>query len=173
VIHALNGAVGYKIEYAGRSVVFTGDTTPCRFVVELAQGCDLLIHECFLSPAMAAAAMGQPVEVVEAILKKAHTIPEQAGKVFEKAQPRMGALWHLPLTPGVGQVLADAQRHFKGPIVASQDLTVFSVTPEAVVARQAEVDDHPAPVRGTSKTEMQLGAPNPEPEWWAAGRLDV
>jgi ribonuclease Z len=145
VIHALNGAVGYKIEYAGRSVVFTGDTTPCRFVVEMAQGCDLLIHECSVSPAMAAAALGKPVELVEAILKKAHTIPEQAGKVFEKAQPRMGALWHLPLNPAIGQVLADAQRHFGGPIVASQDLTVFSVTAEAVVARQAEVDDHPRP----------------------------
>jgi ribonuclease Z len=122
---------------------------------------------------MAAAASGKPVELVEAILKKAHTIPEQAGKVFEKAHPRMGALWHLPLNPAIGQVLADAQRHFGGPIVASQDFTVFSVTAEAVVARQAEVDDHPAPVPGTSKAEIQLGEPNPEPEWWAAARLDV
>jgi ribonuclease Z len=37
VIHALNGAVGYKVEYAGRTVVFSGDTRPCRYVVEAAR----------------------------------------------------------------------------------------------------------------------------------------
>jgi ribonuclease Z len=30
----------------GKSVVFSGDTAPCERLVELAQGCDLLIHEC-------------------------------------------------------------------------------------------------------------------------------
>jgi ribonuclease Z len=173
VIHALNGAVGYKIEFAGRSVVFSGDTTPCRFVVEAAQECDLLIHECYLSPAIAAAAMGKPLEIVEPLLKKAHTIPDQAGRVFAMAEPRMAALWHLPLNPAIGPMLADAQQYFGGPIVASQDLTVFNVTADTVVARQAEVDDHPNPVPGTPKIEMKLAPPNPEPGWWAAARLDV
>ena len=173
VIHALNGAVGYRIDFAGRSVVFSGDTIPCKFVVDAAQGCDLLIHECYLSPAIAAAAMGKPLELVEPLVKKAHTIPEQAGRVFAMAQPRMAALWHLPLNPAIGPLLADAQQHFDGPIVASQDLTVFNVTPEAVVARQAEVDDHPNPVPGVSKTELKLSPPNPEPQWWATARLDV
>jgi ribonuclease Z len=173
VIHALNGALGYKIEYAGRSVVFSGDTIPCKFVVDAAHGCDLLIHECYLSPAIAAAALSRPIEIVEPLLKKAHTIPEQAGKIFAMAGARMAALWHLPLSPAVGQILADAQKDFDGAIVASQDLTVFNVTSEAVVARQAEVDDHPNPVPGKSKTEMKLTPPNPEPAWWAAARLDV
>jgi ribonuclease Z len=30
VIHIHNGAVGYRLDYAGRSVVFSGDTRPCR-----------------------------------------------------------------------------------------------------------------------------------------------
>jgi ribonuclease Z len=111
--------------------------------------------------------------MVEPLLKKAHTLPEQAGKIFAMAGARMAALWHLPLNPAVGQILADAQKDFDGSIVASQDLTVFNVTPEAVVVRQAEVDDHPNPVPGKSKTEMKLTPPNPEPAWWAAARLDV
>ena len=35
-IHGLSGAVGYAITYAGRKVVFSGDTRPCRHVVEAA-----------------------------------------------------------------------------------------------------------------------------------------
>ena len=30
VIHMLDGAVGYRLDYAGRSVVFSGDTRPCH-----------------------------------------------------------------------------------------------------------------------------------------------
>ncbi len=48
VIHALNGAVGFRIDYDGQSVVFSGDTKPTMTLVEAAQDCDLLIHETFL-----------------------------------------------------------------------------------------------------------------------------
>ena len=34
VIHILNGAVGYRLDYAGRSVVFSGDTRPCHTLVD-------------------------------------------------------------------------------------------------------------------------------------------
>ena len=61
-IHGLSGAVGYAIAYAGRKVVFSGDTRPCRHVVEAAAGADLLIHECFQSPAVFARATGLPLE---------------------------------------------------------------------------------------------------------------
>ncbi len=33
-------------EKGGKSVVFSGDTSPCDRLVELAKDCDLLIHEC-------------------------------------------------------------------------------------------------------------------------------
>lgn len=51
-IHGLSGAVGYTVTYAGLKVVFSGDTRPCRHVVDAAAGADLLIHECFQSPAV-------------------------------------------------------------------------------------------------------------------------
>lgn len=38
-------ALDYRIEYEGRSVVFSGDTVASPLVVEAARGCDLLIHE--------------------------------------------------------------------------------------------------------------------------------
>lgn len=49
-IHGLSGAVGYAVGYAGLTVVFSGDTRPCKHVVEAAASADLLIHECFQSP---------------------------------------------------------------------------------------------------------------------------
>ena len=38
-------AYGYRVEYRGRSVVFSGDTVASPLVAAAAQGCDLLIHE--------------------------------------------------------------------------------------------------------------------------------
>ena len=38
-------AYGFRVEYAGRSVVISGDTVASPLVVQAAEGCDLLIHE--------------------------------------------------------------------------------------------------------------------------------
>ena len=37
VIHALNGAVGFRVDYEGQSVVFSGDTKPTMTLVEASQ----------------------------------------------------------------------------------------------------------------------------------------
>lgn len=173
VIHALNGALGYKIEYAGLSVVFSGDTRPCRHVVEAAQGADLLIHECFQSPATVAKIAGMPLEMAEKLVKSAHTVPDQAGQVFALAQPRMAALWHLDLRPGAELVLGEIAAHYQGPVVASQDLTVYNVTAAAVVARQAIPDPMAPVIKGPTEADGQLDPPNTPPTWWADALLDV
>jgi ribonuclease Z len=49
VIHILNGAVGYRLDFGGRSVVFSGDTRPCHTLVDACDGADLLVHETFPS----------------------------------------------------------------------------------------------------------------------------
>ena len=85
-IHGLNGAVGYTITYAGRKVVFSGDTRPCRHVVEAAQGADLLIHECFQSPVVFARATGLPLETALNITRLGAHGPRADGQ-----DPRSGA----------------------------------------------------------------------------------
>jgi ribonuclease Z len=172
-IHGLNGAVGYKLEYAGLSVVFSGDTRPCRYVAEAATGADLLIHESFQSPAIAARAWGVPLETALLVTKSAHTIPSQMGQILDATKPRMAALWHLDVSPGVGAVLDEIGERYDGAVTVSQDLTVFNVTAEAVVARQAQVNDAPQSVHGPSTTKPELDpAPEP-PSWWAEALLDV
>ena len=172
-IHGLSGAVGYAITYAGRKVVFSGDTRPCRHVVEAAQGADLLIHECFQSPAVFARATGLPLETAVNLTRLAHTVPEQMGRILDLTQPRMGAIWHLDLTPGVDVVFDEVGANYRGPVTITQDLTVFNVTEAAVVARQATVNDAAPPVHGPSRTSP---APEPmpaPPAWWADALLDI
>jgi ribonuclease Z len=172
-IHALSGAVGYALTYAGRKVVFSGDTRPCRHVVEAAEGVDLLIHECFQSPKVFAAAAGLPLETALQITSLAHTIPEQMGKILDLTKPRMGAVWHLDVTPGVNEVFEELGAHYDGAVTVTQDLTVFNVTEDAVVARQAKVNDAAPPVHGPSKASPELDPPVPPPAWWAEALLDV
>jgi ribonuclease Z len=172
-IHGLSGAVGYAIAYAGRKVVFSGDTRPCRHVVEAAAGADLLIHECFQSPAVFARAAGLPLETAVNLTRLAHTIPEQMGKILARTQPRMGALWHLDLTPGTDVVFDELAVNYQGPVTVTQDLTVFNVTEEAVVARQAKVNDAAPPVHGPSKSSPALDPMPAPPAWWADALLDL
>lgn len=173
VIHALNGAVGYKLEYAGLKVVFSGDTRPCDYVVEAAQGSDLLIHECFQSPAVAAKSLNLDITIAKNLLKQAHTIPDQVGQIFAKTKPRMAALWHLDLRPGVEQVLKEIEKHYSGPVVASQDLTVFNVTKDTIVARQTKLDPMAPVIKDKSFTKPKMDKPNKPPKWWSDHGLDL
>lgn len=47
VIHALSGSVGYRLDFAGLSFGFSGDTCAGWPLVRACEGVDLLIHECF------------------------------------------------------------------------------------------------------------------------------
>jgi len=49
-IHARDGAISYKLEWNGLSMVFTGDTKPNNYVLEHAKGVDVLIHEMTTPP---------------------------------------------------------------------------------------------------------------------------
>jgi ribonuclease Z len=58
-------------------------------------------------------------------------------------------------------------------VTVTQDLTVFNVTEEAVVARQAKVNDAAPPVHGPSHTSPALDPMPAPPAWWADALLDV
>lgn len=159
VIHNLHGAVGYRVDFAGLSMVYSGDTHPCWPLVRAAQGTDLLIHECFPSPDVLAALTGDPIERFETITAT-HTVPKTAGKVFSLAKPRMAGLWHTFLAPPVvAPILEQVGTVFDGPVVQTQDLTVFNITNEAVVARQAEAVPQAIAVPGEPKFEPTSDPP--------------
>jgi ribonuclease Z len=167
VIHAISGAVGYRVDFAGLSVLFSGDARASQPLVRAGEGgVDLIIHECFPPAEALAAASGLSIERATIALNAAHTSPQAAGKVFSLVQPRMAGLWHTLLTPEViPMVFAGIREEYEGPVVQTQDLTVFNITKEAVIARQAMVQDQLPPIAGVQTAEFTPAAV-PPPDWW-------
>jgi len=174
VIHALSGAVGYRIDFAGLTFVHSGDTRAgWPLVRACAGGVDLLIHECFPPAAALAAASGLSIERATMALNAAHTSPSAAGKVFGLVKPRMAGLWHTLLTPQVIHLLhSELSAVYDGPVVQTQDLTVFNITKEAVVARQAKVSDQLPPIAGKQRVAFTPVAV-PPPDWWADALIAI
>jgi ribonuclease Z len=173
VVHALSGAVGYRLDFAGLSFGFSGDTRACRTLVEACEGVDLLIHECFPPAAALAAASGLSIERATIALNAAHTSPTAAGKVFRLAKPRVAGLYHTLLSPQViNMVSSELRSVYNGPVVQTQDLTVFNVTKEAVVARQVKQFDQLPPTPGKQRVAFMPVAV-PPPDWWAEALIPL
>jgi ribonuclease Z len=174
VVHSTSGSVGYRVDFAGLSFVFSGDTCACWPLVRACEGgVDLLIHECFPPAAALAAASGLSIEQATIALNVLHTSPKAAGKVFGLAKPRVAGLWHTLLSPQVIPLIFNELREvYEGPVVQTQDLTVFNITKEAVVARQAKVLDQLPPIPGKQRATF-TPTPVPPPDWWAEARLPL
>jgi ribonuclease Z len=174
VVHALSGSVGYRLDFADLSFVYSGDTCACWPLVRACEGgVDLLIHECFPPAAALAAASGLSIERATIALNAAHTSPSAAGKVFGLVKPRMAGLWHTLLSPPViSMIFSELGAVYNGPVVQTQDLTVFNVTKEAVVARQAKVSDQLPPIPGEQRVVYTPVLPMP-PDWWAEARIPL
>jgi len=69
-------------------------------------------------------------------------------------------------------IFAELRAGYDGPVVQTQDFTVFNVTKEAVVARQAQVMDQLSPTPGTPRVPY-IPVATPPPEWWAEARLPL
>jgi ribonuclease Z len=173
VVHALSGAVGYRLDFAGLSFAFSGDARACWPLVRACEGVDLLIHECFPPAAALAAASGLSIERATIALNAAHTSPKAAGKVFGLVKPRVAGLYHTLLSPQVIQtVFSELGSVYNDPEAQTQDLTVFNVTKEAVVARQAKPFNQLPPTPGVQRVAFQP-VPVPPPAWWAEALIPL
>jgi len=173
VIHCISGAVGYRLDFAGLSFGFSGDSRPCWPLVRACEGVDLLIHECFPPAAALAAASGLSIERATIALNAAHTSPKGAGKVFGLVKPRLAGLWHTLLSPQVISMLfAELGEVYNGPVVQTQDFTVINITKEAVISRQAKVADQLPPIAGKQHAVFKP-VQIPAPEWWAEALIPI
>jgi ribonuclease Z len=99
-------AYGYRFDYAGRSLVVSGDTTADQDLAAAAKGADLLIHE-GLSPelvaivgeALAAHGRSRPAKILHDI-PGYHTAPVEAARIANEAGVRRLVFTHLlPILP--------------------------------------------------------------------------
>ena len=143
-------AYGYRIDYAGKSIVFSGDTRYSENLIAHARGCDVLVHE-VMAPDVERRvnAMRDPV-VVQRIIDH-HTTPEDAGRVFAAVKPRLAVYSHIgPSATTARDLEGPTRKTYAGPLLVGEDLTVFDVG-ETVVVRGRLTSDAGASMRETGK----------------------
>lgn len=124
-------AYGYRIDYAGRSAVLSGDTTFNENLISHAQNADLLVHE-------VTHGMGDGFERANLErIRRNHTIPEDAGTVFSRTRPKLAAYTHLLLfgdaTPH--DLIPATRPTYDGPLVVGEDLMQFDIGDEVRVKK--------------------------------------
>jgi len=121
---------GYRVDYAGRSVAFSGDTSPSDNLVAVCKGVDVLIHEAIDLEVLRRLV---PDKLrMEAIVEQ-HT-PEQAAGVFSKVSPRLAVFSH---SPGTEAIVAQTRRSYPGRVEMGEDLMVIDIGDEVRVKSSA------------------------------------
>ena len=104
-VHHLIPNIGLRIDFleTGKSMAYSCDTEPCQEVVRLAQGVDILVHEC------GGATVG-------------HTPPEKAGEIASRSEAAALYLIHYR-TRGVdiAGLATEAQKTYSGPVAIAED----------------------------------------------------
>jgi ribonuclease Z len=122
-------AFGYVIEYDGHKVVLSGDTKYDERIAKAAVGADLLVHE---------VAVIEPELLVRNPVYKDiqahHTSPEEAGRIFASAKPKLAVYSHIvfgTVKPGPDipeEPLIDRTRtEYKGPLLVGRDMMSFRI----------------------------------------------
>ncbi len=128
-------AYGYRIDYAGRSVLISGDTRFDENIIEAGRGVDVVIHE-------VVAADERLYERTPALvaIKDHHTTPEEAGIVFREIQPKLAVYTHLvrlssPDIPELSStdLVAQTRRTYSGPLVVGHDLMSIEIGDDIVI----------------------------------------
>lgn len=87
----IHPAYGDRVEYAGHSVLISGDTKYEPNIMKNGQGLDLLVHEvCAVPEAM------QNLPNIKEVINH-HTSPREAGTIFLATKPAMAVYSHIAL----------------------------------------------------------------------------
>ncbi|UVO39832.1 MBL fold metallo-hydrolase [Bradyrhizobium arachidis] len=122
-------AFGYVIEYGGHKVVLSGDTKYDERIAKAAAGADLLIHE---------VALIEPELLVRNPVYKDiqahHTSPEEAGRIFASARPKLAVYSHIvfgTVKPGLDipeePLIERTRTAYNGPLLVGRDMMSFRI----------------------------------------------
>ncbi len=140
VDHILIGAVGYRIEWNGLSMAYTGDSIPTKFEADQAKGVDVFLHELFIDAPSFSKYNNMPLKIAENVVNE-HTPADMLGRVFTIAEPTLGVGTHFFTNDyTIDSAFEGIASTYNGPVVIAQDLMVINVTPEQIVTRMAKTD---------------------------------
>jgi ribonuclease Z len=130
-------AYGYRIDCAGRSVVFSGDTRYSESLIAAAKGADVLVHEVLAPDVERRLSQMRDPALTERIIAH-HTTPEDAGRVFAAASPRLAVYTHIVPSPTTAADLVPATRKtYKGRLEVGTDLMTITIGKTIDVGRAA------------------------------------
>lgn len=132
-------AVAYRVDVAGRSFVYSGDTGPTRQLEKLARGADILFSEVADVPSITASLRtllpGAPAERIDAMGRNMainHLEPEAVGQVAASAGVHRVVLTHFVPELSAMQdpqgLVRRVHLHFHGPVDLAHDLDRFTAS---------------------------------------------
>ncbi|HET8824852.1 MAG TPA: MBL fold metallo-hydrolase, partial [Terriglobales bacterium] len=126
-------ALGYRIDFAGHSVVLSGDTRYSENLIRFSQGTDVLIHEVIDPETFRAKNPSMSEQRLRAITGH-HTTAEQAGTIFSRVKPKLAVYSHI--VPGDTTSLVPLTRKtYSGPLEVGEDLMTLEIGEGVVVHR--------------------------------------
>jgi ribonuclease Z len=120
-------AYGYRVDFQGRSVAFSGDTKLFEPIVEHAKGVDVLVHEVISPEVEMKRAQVQGAHAIERVISH-HTSPEQVGTIFSRVKPRLGVYSHIVPSPTTAEdLIGPTRRTYAGPLAVGYDLMTITI----------------------------------------------
>jgi len=142
-VHIYDGPVSLRLDWNALSFVYSGDTTPNRFMVEHGTHADVLVHDTYNTVAQLVERSGYDERGARVMSGWVHSDPAEAGKLFEILKPRLAVGFHFfndfDTAP---EMQAEIRRHYSGPLALAQDFMVFNVTRETIRTRMTAASAH-------------------------------
>jgi ribonuclease BN (tRNA processing enzyme) len=114
-------AFGFRFESADRTIVISGDTTPCQNLIDHARGCDVLVHEVYSEVGF----LKRPPQW-QRYHAASHTSSRQLGAIASQVRPRLLVLYHeLFWGSSEEELVNEVRRFYDGPVVAGRDLDLY------------------------------------------------
>jgi ribonuclease Z len=126
-------AFGYRVDYAGHSVVLSGDTRFSENLIQFAQGTDVLIHE-VLDPEAYRAGDRLYSDLQKQKVIDHHTTTEQAGTVFSRVKPKLAVYSHV-VPFDATDLVAHTRKTYSGPLEVGEDLMSIEIGDKVEVRR--------------------------------------
>ena len=127
-------AFGYRVDFAGHSVVLSGDTRFSENLIYFAQGADVVVHEVIDAEAFRRKNLAHPERVQRVV--EHHTTAEQAGTVFARVKPKLAVFSHI-VPPNASDLVALTRKTYAGPLEVGEDLMSIEIGEKVVVHRES------------------------------------
>jgi ribonuclease Z len=140
VVHTIDGALGFRLEWKGLSMAYVSDSEVSTFEVEQCKGVDVLIHEVMPSAEEFAKGNNMTIEDARSVIG-VHTTPSKLGHFLGLTKPLLGVGTHFKLGDDTNDALFIGLRStYDGPFLLGQDLSTINVTQDYILMRQTKIN---------------------------------